>query len=103
MYDLVSKKMLEILEREPGRADLRQGTPVEAFKKLMEEAKREIPAYIGDIWTYRIAIGVLGALTLTAAVGAILLKANVPEALVALGSTAVGALVGLFAPSPSGR
>lgn len=57
-----------------------------------------------DKWLYRIAVVVLGLLTLIAAIGSIVLVlsgADTPEVLVALGSAAVGALVGLFAPSPS--
>jgi hypothetical protein len=48
---------------------------------------------------------VLGALALIAAIGSIVLVSlgnDTPEVLVALGSAAVGALVGLFAPSPTG-
>lgn len=55
---------------------------------------------------YRVAVIVLGALTLIAAIGSIGLVAvgkTTPEVLVALGSAAVGALVGLFAPTPSGK
>ena len=47
---------------------------------------------------------VLGALALLAALGSIGLTAvgeATPDVLIALGSAAVGALVGLFAPSPS--
>ena len=67
------------------------------------EAKTE-PAYRGDKWLYRIAVIVLGSLALIAAVGSLLLVfggKTTPEVLVALGSAAVGALVGLFAPSPT--
>ena len=50
-----------------------------------------------DRLIYRFAIGVLGSLAIVAAIGSIILvladKSN-PEVLVALGSTAVGALVG---------
>jgi hypothetical protein len=59
-----------------------------------------------DKLLYRIAVIVLGLLTLIAALGSIVLVAvgkTTPEVLVALGSAAVGALVGLFAPSPSGK
>lgn len=69
------------------------------------EAKSE-PAYRADKMLYRIAVIVLGLLALLAAIGSIGLVAagkTTPEVLVALGSTAVGALVGLFAPSPTGK
>ena len=63
------------------------------------------------IWTtdkllFRVAVGVLGALALITAIGAIILVAlgkTTPEVLVSLGSAAVGALVGLFAPSPTAK
>ena len=53
---------------------------------------------------YRVAVGVLGALAILAATGSLGLAAfgiDAPEVLVSLGSAAVGALVGLFAPSPA--
>lgn len=59
-----------------------------------------------DRWLYRFAVTVLGVLALITAVGAIVLTVvpspprDVPQVLIALGSAAVGALVGLFAPSP---
>jgi hypothetical protein len=52
---------------------------------------------------YRAAVGVLGTLAILAAVGSLGLAAfgiQAPEVLVSLGSAAVGALVGLFAPTP---
>jgi len=63
-------------------------------------------AYRTDKRLYRIAVKVLGALALLAAVGSIVLVfvgKNTPEVLVSLGSAAVGALVGLFAPPPTGK
>jgi len=60
-------------------------------------------AYWSDRLIYRIAIGVLGSLALVAAIGSIVLvikDKTTPEVLIALGSAAVGALVGLFATPP---
>ncbi|MFA4836362.1 MAG: hypothetical protein WC749_09880 [Dehalococcoidia bacterium] len=57
-----------------------------------------------DQLVYRIAIGVLGSLAVIAAIGSIILAIRddaIPEVLVALGSAAVGALVGLFAQPPT--
>lgn len=62
------------------------------------------PAYYDDRFLYRVAVIVLGTLALLAALGSIILVVNgktTPEVLVALGSAAVGALVGLFAPAPN--
>ena len=64
----------------------------------------EAASWQGDRVLYRVAVGVLGGLALIAAIGSIVLVAlgkTTPEVLVSLGSAAVGALVGLFAPSPT--
>jgi hypothetical protein len=61
-----------------------------------------------DVWIYRMVVGALGLAVLIAVVGAVYLTAIssptyahvVPDALIALGSAAVGALAGLLAPSP---
>ncbi|MGQ2979688.1 MAG: hypothetical protein ACT6Q9_08350, partial [Polaromonas sp.] len=68
---------------------------------VIQEAvnKVELAAWTNDKWLYRVAVGVLGALALIAAIGAIILVSldrETPEVLVSLGSAAVGALVGLF-------
>lgn len=73
---------------------------------VLQEAANTVDAaaWQGDRLLYRIAVSVLGSLTLIAAIGAIVLVAlgkTTPEVLVSLGSAAVGALVGLFAPSPT--
>ncbi len=62
-----------------------------------------------DLWIYRVVVGVLGLTVLTTVVGGIWLafKADpnikLPDAIVAIGSAAVGALAGLLAPSPKGE
>ena len=59
-----------------------------------------------DVWIYRAVVIILGILAILAAAGALVMALqtkDIPESLVALGSTAVGALAGLLAPSPSGR
>lgn len=74
---------------------------------LIEVAKRaEAETWTGDKTLYRIAICVLGILAISAAGGSIwlaILGENMPEVLVSLGSAAVGALVGLFAPTPTSK
>lgn len=81
--------------------------PIPVLQETAAKAKREDDrAYFGDTLLYRIAVVVLGLLALIAAVGSIGLVVadkTTPEVLVALGSAAVGALVGLFAPSPTGK
>lgn len=61
-----------------------------------------------DVWIYRMVVGALGLTVLIAVIGALYLSSistkdwayAIPDALVALGSAAVGALAGLLAPSP---
>lgn len=81
--------------------------PIQLLQQTATDAMiRSNPAYLGDRPFYRIVVGVLGLLALIAAIGSIWLVAvskMIPEVLVALGSTAVGALVGLFAPSPTSK
>lgn len=56
-----------------------------------------------DVWIYRMVVAALGLVVLISIIGAIYLanSANgVPDAIISLGSAAVGALAGLLAPSP---
>jgi hypothetical protein len=84
--------------------------------KLQEEIKADPVTALAnlatplqsDTWIYRMVVAALGLVVLIAIVGAIYLTAKsstayiyqVPDALIALGSAAVGALAGLLAPSP---
>ena len=76
----------------------------EAVKQSVEQNRQYQAAYVSDRKIYRTAVYVLGSLALIAAIGAIALafmKLEMPESVVALGSASVGALVGLFAKSPT--
>jgi hypothetical protein len=57
-----------------------------------------------DKVVYRMVVAALGITVLCAIIGALVVaaigKSNMPESVVALGSTALGALAGLLAPSP---
>ena len=56
-----------------------------------------------DVWIYRVIVGALSFVVVVSVLGAVILalkSLDVPDALVALGSAAVGALAGLLAPSP---
>ncbi|MFH0994693.1 MAG: hypothetical protein V1844_04245 [Pseudomonadota bacterium] len=78
--------------------------PLPVIQEMAERSKEVV--WVGDVLLFRIAVIVLGALALIAAFGSIGLVAagkTTPEVLVSLGSAAVGALVGLFAPSPTGK
>jgi hypothetical protein len=98
--------MVEILKADPNRIDQLKQNPIAEIEKLSNEAKGKVPAYTGDVLLYRIAVTVLGALALLAVLGGLILalgNRTVPEGVVAIGSAAAGALVGLFAPSPTGK
>jgi hypothetical protein len=84
---------------------------------LPDDVRANVTALIGsinplrrDIWIYRGVVAVLGLTVLTTVFGGIYLavigKADaavkLPDAIVAIGSAAVGALAGLLAPSPQG-
>lgn len=59
-----------------------------------------------DVWVYRISVLALGLVVLCSMVGGIVLSAGgrqIPEAVVALGSAAIGSLAGLLIPSPVSR
>lgn len=80
--------------------------PIPILQEAAVKAVENGPEYLRDKTLYRIAVSVLGSLALLAAIGSIVLVAigkQTPEVLVALGSAAVGALVGLFAPSPTAK
>lgn len=57
-----------------------------------------------DVWIYRVVVASLGAVALVAIVGGIMLAfyaKPTPEGVIALGATAIGAIAGLLAQSPS--
>lgn len=101
-------QMVKIFKAEPSLMDrLKNDTDkMPVLEEVARKAERETAAWVGDKKLFRIAVGVLGALALIAAIGSIVLVSVgkvTPEVLVSLGSAAVGALVGLFAPSPAGK
>jgi len=107
MEGQVSNQMLKMAKADPSRLAELKADPLPALEKLKADAVEIIqPGYWGDKLLYRIAVVVLGALALIAAFGSLTLvlrDKTTPEVLVALGSAGVGALVGLFAPSPTGK
>jgi len=63
-----------------------------------------IQAYIGDKEFYRGVLIILGAAVIIATIGGLALSFNdkdVPQFIVAIGTTALGAVAGLLAPSPT--
>jgi hypothetical protein len=80
--------------------------PASVLKAAADEAKDQVPAYCGDLWIYRIVVGSLPLAVLIVIVAYIYLTAvgrPPPEALVAIGVGALGALTGLLAPSPGAK
>lgn len=70
-------------------------------KATLLAAIKELQGPIQDIWVYRWVVFALGLVGLIAIWGAIQLAFDtkeVPDALIALGSAAIGALAGLIAP-----
>lgn len=103
MKDPIAKRMVELVRQDPKRLDLAKRDPVEAIEKLLAEAKKDVPAYYADEWFYRIiVIGLLAVVVLTI-MSAIFLKGIVPDYIVSLGSTAIGAVAGMLVPSPAGQ
>ena len=73
--------------------------PVEAIANLAAPLQ-------SDVWIYRMVVGALGLAVLLGIIGAIVLPGmgkDIPEAIIALGSAAVGVLAGLLAPSPTSK
>jgi len=98
-----AQAMVEIVKEEPQDwpALSQDPTAMSELQKLSEKAQESTEsAWQKDKWLYRIAITVLGLLVLITAVSLAVNGQSTAEGLVTLGAAAVGALVGLFAPSP---
>ena len=81
-------------------------------RSVIQTAVTELNSPIGnDVWIYRAVVAILGVVLLATVLGGIWLAFNghgdqtikLPDAIVAIGSAAVGALAGLLAPSPVTR
>ena len=102
-------RMVELLfsDKEKLKALAESKDPKEVLKglkKLAREAK--LQPGIPSTTVYKMMIGFLGLLASAAVVGAIILVATdkeVPEILIAIGSTAVGALAGALVPTAKGQ
>jgi hypothetical protein len=84
-----------------------KSNPEKTLKALAEQVTKELPppAYLFDVWIYRIVVISLGIVVIAAVVGTLLLMTSnssisVPDIVTALGAAAIGALAGLLAPSP---
>jgi hypothetical protein len=97
-------RALEIIKSDTRLQDDFKQDPVKTMEKVTKQINEEAQAaYLSDKQFYRIVVYFLGGDASLAAIGSIILVSiskTTPEVLVALGSAAIGALVGLFAPSP---
>src|SRR5687768_13634229 len=74
--------------------------------RLLQALDRVATPLENDVWIYRTVVAVLGFTLIGTLIGGLALKyqgTDLPDAIVALGSAAVGALAGLLAPSPVAR
>jgi hypothetical protein len=88
--------LAEMVREDPALARDISTRPAEAIAELAAPLEH-------DVWIYRIVVGALSLVAVFSIVGAIVVAvgtsdAQVPDAVVALGSAAVGALAGLLAP-----
>ncbi len=88
--------LAELVREDPELAREIQSRPAETIADLAAPLEY-------DLWIYRIVVGALSLVAVVAIVGAIVVAVGtsdtqVPDAVVALGSAAVGALAGLLAP-----
>ena len=102
-----SDAMVKQFKSDPELRQALVADPIPTLEKVSKKAKQETePIYRQDKLVYRMVIVALGLTLLAAAGGAIALALSgkqTPEILIALGSAAVGALAGLFVPSPVGQ
>lgn len=100
-FTLSTKEITKYLENNPEKLKALQQDPITELPKVIKETAQPKPAYFHDKWMYRWVAISLGLVVFTSAVGAIILSGidkTTPDLLVAVGSGAVGALAGLFAP-----
>jgi hypothetical protein len=92
-----AKALAEQVANDPQLQEQIKADPVGAIEKLAAPLQ-------SDVWIYRMVVGALGLTVLLAMGGSIVLgykSLAFPDASLALGSAAVGALAGLLAPSPA--
>jgi hypothetical protein len=94
---------------------VRQLSPLLARGDIPEDARNVLSSTLNelsplhyDVWIYRAVVVVLGVIVIATVFGGIYIAVigrgeptmKLPDAIVAIGSAAVGALAGLLAPSP---
>jgi hypothetical protein len=99
MADNLQQKLLELSQR----ADI----PQDARDVIAQMITRSPLG--NDVWIYRAVVVILGTAVIATVFGGLAIvlflhldaNAKLPDAIVAIGSAAVGALAGLLAPSPA--
>jgi hypothetical protein len=102
------EKINDLAERNiisAGAGEELKNTAEEAAKEGKKEADAEnVAAYFGDKVFYRYVILILGAAVIISLLGGLALaylKMDIPQFIVAVGTTALGAIAGILAPSPT--
>ena len=94
------RELTQAIRNDPELAQTLKNDP-QAF---LEGLAASSPAYVGDVWIYRGVVAILGVVVCATVVSGIVISVKglqeLPAALIGLGSTALGALAGLLAPSP---
>ena len=98
-----ASELADRVAQDPELQDQIRADPVTAIANLALARPLD-----SDVWIYRMVVGALGLVVLIAIIGAVYLATSsskefireVPDAVLALGSAAIGALAGLLAPSP---
>jgi hypothetical protein len=98
--------LVDLILNAPGVLDKVRTDPENTLRKLAAETTKQLPPppLVRNSGIYYVVVGSLGAVSITAAIGAIYLavrSVQIPDILTALGSAAIGALAGLLAPSPA--
>lgn len=91
-----ASELAERVAHDPELQEQIKADPVNAIANLVTPLQ-------SDAWIYRVVVISLGLVVVIAIIGTIYLAntaSGVPDALISLGSAAVGALAGLLAPSP---
>ncbi len=95
-------ELVNILEADPDRLNEVKQDPLSVLKKIRDEAKENVPSvyFRTDKRIMQVIVVVLGSVLLIATGGYIILSrtgnGEIPEALVSLGSAAIGALAGFL-------
>ena len=99
-------KIVDMLDNDPSVVEKIAKDPKGEIRRIAYDVLREAPpsSLESDPMIYRFVVGILGSAVLLVVIGSLVLQLNgkipIPEVLIAIGSTAMGALSGLLAPSP---